>query len=293
MKKISLLIVIILSLYVFTSVHAGDDDKSFPHPNECISSLSSYTRAFKTQVAHLALQNSIEEAGNKLNVPISIIPDLVDSEISVILKNIIEEEIREGRVSIISLSYWAVVNRKENEVIELQRARVAIDITAEKLGVPGSILLHWLAHRDVQLYLMRAIARRLKESDISDWVYEYRVEMGKLQFPSRHVMSLVYGDGRDHIVALALENGVEETAKDLNIPHAIISLLISDRFRQKRNVEMRGTEKAVLSIGGKEIVVDIEKNMDIEDITMGLGIHQFTLWDWLRLFLSYYRNRAN
>ena len=281
MKKIRLLIVIMLALHIFTSVHA-DDDKASPNPNECGDSLSFYTQAFKNQAVHLALQTSMEKAGNKLDVPISTIFNWVNKKISVTLKDIMEEETVEGQIPIINLSYWAVIPQIGNKVIEQEGARDTIDTTAKKLGIPAGLFFQYLTDRNIQLYLMHTIAQRAKESNISDWVREYKVEMDKLQFPSRHVMSLLYGDGRDHVVVLALENGIERTVNDLRIPLITLSLLVL----HEQNEEIRIIQRDPPVRGGESVKEEV-RNI-VKDLVSGRVLPS-TLIDWLRSHRSKHR----
>ena len=236
MKNINLLATTILLILCFCTNVNASDDKTPLNPDEsdeCKDSLFSYTQEF----IHQALTDSPEKAAEKLGVPISTIHDWTDKEIGEILKGIIKEEPTQEQIPIINLSYWAVMNQTKDDAMKLQDVHTTIEMTAEKLGVSGGLLFAWISNREIQSHFMYTIAQRRKEGTLSDWVHEYKDEIDKLQSPPQHTMSLLYRDGRYNAVTLALENGIEKTAQDLDIPHSILSVLvfkIHSKYRDKK-----------------------------------------------------------
>ncbi len=288
MKKINLLIIIIFTLHAFTNVGA-EEDKTPPNPNDSDECYTALTNKAFNEIVEQALKNGIEETAEKLNIPFKVLSDWVDDKFGSILTNILEET-TENYTSLLNASYWVLKYRLNPLTeIELKKASIglqpAIDATAEQLNISLQPLLIWLTNRNIQLSVMHTIAQRTKEGTMSDWAHEYKAEIDKLQFPPQYAISLLHGDGRHHVVQLAAENGIEKTAKELDIPHSILSLLA---FRYDRHVFIRRITQSTPLDFKKDIVAEAMKmrdaGMNIGDIARDLGISLPTLALWLHPF---------
>ena len=305
MKKTNLLIIIMLVFYIFTNANAAEDNTS-PHLDKCKGALSSnthYPQEFKNQVIHFSLQKGMKEAEKELKVPIDLISNWIDDAIGITLigeEMLAAEEMVEEQISLLNLSYW-IVNYRDKKILPtlpnqiktnnvmvnaaiIQNGMNTIDETVKKLHITRIDLLHWLNDRNSQLNLMYAIAQRATEGTISDWGREYRAEIDRLQFPSQHVMSVLHPKDRYMAIALALENGIEKTAQELDIPYSVLSLFV---FRYKQNSEIRNENRGYPLhvkniIIAKAIRMMAEDNISMKDSARDLNIPLATLANWLR-----------
>ena len=293
MKKINLLIVIIFALHIFTNANATEDNNT-PHPNDPNACYTALTNKALDEIIERALKNGIEQTAEKLSIPFELLSNWLDDRVGSILTNILEETEETTEASLLKVSYWGLMytpkppTEIEKELaVELIKTSItlqqAITAVAERLNISPRPLFYWLADRDIQLSFLHSIAQRTEEGTLSDWIYEYKAEIDRLQFLPQYAGSLLYGNSRYEAVQLALKSSIEETARQLNIPYTFLSLFV---FRYERN-RSGITQKEDIPLTLKEdMIADARRmsntGMTINDIARDLGISAGILVRWLR-----------